>query len=222
MRESGLTARRMIRWIGVAAGLLLLALLLWHALVLWRAHQRTPEVLVRAASGELELADLSPERRRWILMVEDPNFLDHGGMDVSAIGQGNTNITQSLVKTFYFKRFKPGFAKIEQVLIAGLVLDPALSKDGQLKAYLNHAYLGQDGPRPIVGYADAARTWFGKPFGQLSEREFLSILAVTIAPNQLSPVRNKAAHADRLRRVERLVAGQCAPADRSDVSYRNC
>jgi hypothetical protein len=45
----------------------LLALIIYEGWALWRAQQRTPEVVWLARTGELALADLTPERRRWLL-----------------------------------------------------------------------------------------------------------------------------------------------------------
>ena len=204
------------------AALLIVALAVFEAFAVWRAHQRTPEVLERAAEGELSLAALTPKRRSILLAVEDPGFHRHRGVDFSTPGQGRTSLTQSLVKLFYFDRFRPGFAKIEQSLIARFVLDPALSKDGQLRAYLNHAYFGHFKGRPVIGFADAARTYFGREFRELDDRQFLSLVAMLMAPNKLDPIRNGPANAERARRIERLLAGRCSPDGVSDVTYDNC
>jgi membrane carboxypeptidase/penicillin-binding protein len=214
--------RRAGKWLLGAAGLALLALALWEGFAVWRAWQRTPAVLAKAAQGELDLSDAGPRRLAWIVKVEDPNFLRHRGFDWSTPGQGNTNLTQSLVKSFYFDRFQPGFAKIEQALIARFVLDPALSKQDQLKAYLNHAYLGQERGRPIIGYAAAARSYYNKPFAALTDDEFLSLLAMTIAPRDLNPRANPQENKARVARIKRYLAGECAPADRGDIRYERC
>lgn len=208
-----------------AGALLLAALLLFLAYegaAVWQAWRQTPGVVQRARTGELALSDLSPERRAWLVQVEDPAFWSHDGTDWTTPGQGNTNLTQSLVKRFYFERFRPGFAKIEQVLIARFVLDRALSKPEQLRAYLNHAYLGEGRSGPIIGYAAAARAFFGKEFAALSDGEFLAILATSIAPKEFDPRRRPQANAERVRRIRRLVSGQCAASGRGDVRYKDC
>jgi membrane peptidoglycan carboxypeptidase len=202
--------------------LLLIALVVFEVFAVWRAQQRTPEVLRRAAQGELQLADLSPKRREMLLKVEDPGFYRHKGFDASTPGQGRTNLTQSLVKRFYFENFQPGFAKIEQSLIARFVLDSALNKEGQLRAYLNHTYFGNFKGRPVIGFADAARTYFGRDFSELDDRQFLSLVAMLMAPNHLDPVRHAKENAERVRRIERMLAGRCAPTGVADVTYETC
>jgi membrane peptidoglycan carboxypeptidase len=207
-------------------GLLLAGALLlfvaYEVFALWRAWQRTPAVVSLARTGPLTLEDLSPERRRWLLAVEDPGFERHRGIDFTTPGQGNTTLPQSLVKLFYFERFRPGFAKIEQVLIARLVLDRALTKHEQLRAYLNHAYFGESRRGPIIGFEGAARAYFGTPFARIDDDQFLAIVATSIAPRELDPRRHPGANAERVRRIKRLVAGSCAPEDLGDVRYRRC
>jgi membrane peptidoglycan carboxypeptidase len=198
------------------------ALLFYEGLALYRARQRTPDVIATAARGELTLADLSERRRAMLLRVEDPAFYTHRGLDFSTPGQGMTNLTQSLVKIFYFDSFEPGFAKIEQSLIARFVLDPAMSKDAQLAAFLNHASFGHIRGRPVTGFADAARTYPGRSFADLDDRQFLSLVAMLMAPNALDPVRHKDANAERVRRIEALLAGRCRPVGLRDVTYEAC
>ena len=208
--------------IGVLAALLLVGLVAYESYAVWRAKQRTPEVLAAAATGELKLSDVPPRRLAMLLKVEDPNFYGHKGVDFSTPGAGMTSITQGLVKRFYFDRFRPGFAKVEQSLIARFVFDPALPKQGQLQAYLNFTYFGSSKGRPVIGYADAARTYHGKELDQLSDRQFLSLVAMTMAPNRLDPVRHPQASAERVRRIEAMLAGKCKPTGLRDVAYKAC
>lgn len=133
---------RAVRLVAKLAGLLLVALILFEGYALWRADRRTPDVLAAAAEGELDLGDLPKRRLDMLVKIEDPGFYSHRGVDFSTPGAGMTSITQSLVKRFYFNDFQPGFAKLEQSLIARFILDPAMSKDAQLKAYLNFSHYG--------------------------------------------------------------------------------
>lgn len=214
--------KRALKWSGLTLAALLLGLVAYEALQLSRAKQRTPAVLAAASKGELEPSDLPERRRRMLLKVEDPNFYGHRGVDFTTPGAGMTSITQSLVKRFYFERFQPGFAKLEQSLIARFVLDPAMPKDRQLQAYLNFTYFGSDKGRPVIGYANAARAYYGRELAQLSDREFLSLVAMTIAPNALDPLRRRQANAERVRRIEALLAGKCSPTGLRDVTYEAC
>ena len=202
---------------------ILLLLAGYEAVQVFRAKARTPAALASVASRPIKLADLSEKRRAMLLKVEDPGFYRHHGMDMSTPGAGWTTITQSLVKHLYFPNgFKPGFAKIEQSLIAWWVLDPAVSKDEQLEIFLNHSSFGADGRRDVIGFADAARTYYGKPFDQLGDHEYLSLVAMLKAPYALDPKRHPQENAQRTERIEALIAGRCAPAGWTDTDYPGC
>ena len=203
-------------------GLALGVLLIFEAYAVWRATQRTPAVLVEAAKGELRIADVPKRRIDMLLKVEDPSFYSHHGVDFSTPGASMTTITQGLVKRFYFTHFHKGFPKIEQSLIARFVLDPAMPKNDQLQAYLNFTYFGRSAGHPVIGYANAARAYYGRQFAQLNDREFLSLVAMTIAPSELDPVRHKAANDERVRRIEAMLAGKCRPEGLRDVTYESC
>lgn len=196
--------------------------LLYEGLAVARARAATPAVLARAATGELPLSSLSRQRIDMLLTVEDPGFYRHRGVDFSTPGQGRTTLTQALVKRFYFDDFQPGFAKIEQSLIAWLVLDPAMTKPQQLSAFVNHASFGHFGGRHIVGFAHAARTYYDSEFSALSEGQFLGLVAMLMGPNKLDPIRRAEANTERVARLEALLAGRCKPAGWSDVTYGAC
>ena len=200
----------------------LAALIAYEGFALVRAKQRTPAVLAAAAQGELRYDDLPPSRREMLLRVEDPGFFGHRGIDLSTPGAGMTTITQSLVKHFYFDDFQPGFAKLEQSLIARFVLDPAMPKEAQLTAFLNSTPFGTARGRRVTGFAEAARVYYGRELAALGDREFLSLVAMLMAPARLDPLRHPAANAERVRRIERLLAGRCAPRGLRDVAYEGC
>jgi membrane carboxypeptidase/penicillin-binding protein len=222
MLENALVKKRALRFLLGSMALLVAGLLIYEGIALYRAKQRTPAVIARATAGELPLQLLSSRRRAMLLKVEDPGFYEHRGIDFSTPGQGKTTMTQSLVKIFYFEDFEPGFAKIEQSLIARFVFDPAMSKDAQLAAFLNHARFGSRRGRPVTGFADASRTFYGREFAALTDRQFLSLVAMLMAPKKLDPLRHPQANAERVRRIEALLAGRCRPAGLSDVTYQAC
>jgi hypothetical protein len=119
-------------------------LVAFEAHAVWQADGRTVDILAAALAKPqpLGVEQLSARQIDVLLAVEDPAFHDHGGIDVASPGQGMTTITQALVKFLYFDPFEPGFAKIEQSLIAWLVLDRHLDKQQQLALFLNQAYFG--------------------------------------------------------------------------------
>lgn len=197
-------------------------MIVYEALALFRARARTPLVIEQSRNRPLALDTIPPRRLAMLLRVEDPGFFEHRGVDFSSPGQGMTTITQALVKRFYFDRFRPGFAKIEQSLIARFVLDPAMSKRDQLEVFVNHASFGDFPEGPIIGLEAAARHFYRRPFAELGDREFLSLVATLMAPNALDPRRHPTANAERVRRIEALLAGRCAPRGLRDVTYEDC
>ncbi len=212
----------MWRYIGFAALGFFVALTAYELFALLRARQATPKVLAAAARGELKIATVPGRRLEMLLKVEDPGFYEHRGVDFSTPGAGMTSITQSLVKRFYFDNFEPGFAKLEQSLIARFVLDPAMPKRAQLQANLNHSHFGAVKGRRIVGFADAARGFYGREFADLTDRQFLGLVAMMMAPKTYDPIRQPKANAGRVRRIEAMLAGRCRPQRLRDVALEAC
>ncbi len=207
------------------AGLLLalpLLLAVYESVAVLRARARTDEALQSVRTREIPLSAIPERRIRMLLAVEDPGFHRHRGIDFATPGQGMTTLTQSLAKFLYFERFTPGIAKLELMLVARFALDPAVSKDEQLEIFINHARLGSRRGRPVIGFADAARTFYGRELHQLSDREYLTLVAMLIAPGRLDPVRHRSANAERTNRIEALLAGRCRPRGLRDVHYPDC
>jgi membrane peptidoglycan carboxypeptidase len=170
----------------------------------------------------LKWKDLGVWQQSALIKVEDPNFFSHNGTDFSTKGAGFTTITQAIVKKLYFKHFTPGFKKIEQSVIARYAVTPVISKDVQLTAFFNVAYFGDEGGREIKGFADASQTYFGKPVAQLGQDEFLGLIAMLIAPNELKPRPDNKRSAIRVARIKNLIAGRCEPRGLMDVYLDAC
>ncbi|RYY25693.1 MAG: glycosyl transferase family 51 [Sphingomonadales bacterium] len=194
----------------------------YEGVAVWRAQQRTPAILASVADRPLKLADLPEGRRAALIAVEDPGFYSHHGLDFFTPGAGLTSIAQALVRRLYFDEFSPGFATIEQSLIARFAFDAAVPKDEQLEIFLNQASFGAPDGRPVIGFPAAARTFYGRDVADLSEREYLSLVAMLITPDTLDPNEHAAANEQRVRRIEALLAGRCAPAHLFDVQYGTC
>ena len=179
----------------------------------------TKQLALAAEKGPLlKYSDLSPRQESILLAIEDPMFRKHHGVDLSTPGAGWTTITQGLAKSLYFPRgFKPGVAKIRQTLIAQNALDPLVSKNKQLTLYLNITYLGNHKGRQVSGFADAAQTYFQKDFSELTEREFVSLVAMTIAPDHLEP--KSEANKQRVTNIEAYLQGAYTPTDVLDLKF---
>lgn len=200
------------------------ALITYQAYVLWRAHGRTDQIRSATLSRPqaITLQGLTAEQKDILLTVEDPAFFAHRGVDFSSPGQGMATITQALVKRLYFEEFHPGLAKIEQSLIAVFVLNRRFTKEEQLTVFLNQAYLGEQNGQPVLGFAEASRAYFGKPFHALTMDEFIGLVGMLIAPNTLRPDLHPEAHQQRVQRIKLLLAGGCQPKGVFDPWYREC
>ena len=196
--------RRRSRWLLALLIGLPLCVIAYESFAVLRARARTAEVLAEVRTREVPLAAIPERRLRMLLAVEDPGFFGHRGIDFATPGQGMTTMTQSLAKFLYFDRFTPGLAKLELMLVARFALDPAASKSEQLEIFLNHARFGSREGRRINGFAAAARAWYGRDLAALTDREYLSLVAMLIAPKTLDPIRNREANAERVR--------PCSPA----------
>lgn len=205
-----------------AAMVVAIAFLAYEGAMVWRAREKTPEILAAVADRPVTLDMLTPERRHLLLSVEDPSFYRNQGVDFSTPGQGMTTLTQALVKRLYFDNFKSGFAKIEQTLIARYVLYPAMDKDEELELMLNQAYFGHVNGKPVIGFGEAAGVYYNTSVPALTDEEFASLVAMLIAPNALDPITHPRENAERVARINRLVSGQCRPDGWLDVWYKAC
>jgi membrane peptidoglycan carboxypeptidase len=177
-------------------------------------------------SGDLSLTtnDFHGSRLQWLLKVQDPTFYQHHGVDWQTPGAGYTTLTQGLVKRlFYPSGFKPGllrWRKIQQIIIA-IAFNSRVSKNEQLRLFVNLAYMGTRNGNPIVGFSQAAQVYFGKNFQTLTDEEYLSLVATLLAPERYSPIQ-LAANQERVTRIHRLIAGFCKPNGLADVEYVEC
>ena len=201
---------------------IILCIIAYYAIIILKARINTPGIIQKALGAEaikLKAKDLSRWQQDALLAVEDPNFYHHHGIDLKTPGAGITTITQGLVKIFYFEHFKPGIAKLRQSLIARYALDPLVSKDIQLTLFLNYIYLGKIEGKTIRGFAEAAKAYYKKPFNKLSEEEYLSMVAMIIAPENFNIITRPQANAERTGRIKKVVSGEYKPKNLMDLYY---
>jgi membrane carboxypeptidase/penicillin-binding protein len=163
-------------------------------------------------------------RREWLLRVDDPNFYRHHGIDSRTPGAGFTTITQGLVKILFFDDFQPGmfrWRKVKQTIVA-LAFNARVSKDEQLMLFVNAVYLGNREGHDVKGFSAASVEYFGKPFAQLSDDEFLQLVAMIVAPDKFNLATHPDQNRERVQRIKRLLAGECAPSTARDVEYVGC
>lgn len=196
--------------------------IIYNVIVVINARKETPLIVQKAlqsAAMKLQLSDLTREQRHILLKVQDPNFYNHKGYDFSTPGTGLTTISQGLVKIYYFDNFKPGVQKIKQTLISRFAFDPLTPKDTILKLFINKVYLGHHQGKAVNGFEDASHLYYNKSFNQLSEEEYLSLVAMIRAPATFHCITNKNENHLRVSRIKKMLAGDYVPVDNSDWLY---
>jgi membrane peptidoglycan carboxypeptidase len=124
----------------------------------------------------------------------------------------------------FFGDFKPGllrWRKVQQSAIA-LAFDARVSKQEQLSLFVSSVYLGTTNGRDVRGFSDASQTYFRKPPRELTDQEFLSLLAMILAPNKYNVSTHPQENHERVQRIQNLLAGRCRPAGFTDVEYTGC
>ncbi len=215
--------RKALGWIAFALALGLVGLAGFQYNRLSIAHAKTDAAFAPYLEPDyagLVWADLGPQKQRIWLTVEDPAFFTHNGVDFRSPGAGLTTISQSLAKRLYFDPFKPGFAKLEQSLIAIRVINARIAKEVQLAAALDLFWFGRGDQGALIGFDAAAQHHFGRGVTQISDGEFTQLVAMLIGPNAV-PMGSEAL-AERVARIERLLTQACTPTDWRDVWLEGC
>jgi membrane carboxypeptidase/penicillin-binding protein len=203
-------------------GLILTTIVIYYAGVILNARANTPGIVQDALNSgrmKLELKDLTDDQLQALLKVQDQNFYNHSGFDISTPGTGVTTISQGLVKMYYFDNFKPGIQKIKQTLIARFAFDVMTPKDTILKLFINDVYLGHHNGKEIKGFENAANSYLDKTFKELTWDEYLGLVAMIRAPNGLHFIANKEVNQERVLRIKKLLSGEYVPVDNSDWLY---
>jgi monofunctional glycosyltransferase len=129
-------------------------------------------------------ARISPFLRRAVLVAEDSDFYEHGGVDVQAmrealekdwkrkrITHGGSTITQQLAKNLYLSPSRNPVRKVREYFLAR-ALENHLSKKRILELYLNVVEMGER----VYGAEAASRQYFGVSAAALSPEQ-ASLLA---------------------------------------------
>jgi len=225
--------KKRVAWL-LIAGLLIvvLAFFLYSLAVIYNAREYTTSTVLsdfnssrwrpfqgKAVDFEVQKGDIPDHFIRLLLKVEDPGFYSHNGIDLSTPGAGLTTITQAIVKKLYFNKFKSGFMKLKQSLIAVFVVDKMISKDDQITLFLNSMYFGTVDGNPQVGLQSAARSYFQKDAGDLSKDEFISLIATIVSPDTFNPRDHPAWNKLRSDRIRKLDSGEYSPKGLMDQYY---
>lgn len=148
------------------------------------AYHEIPQVLVNA-----------------VLAAEDRRFFSHGGIDPIRIVQalivdlregdavqGASTLTQQFVKNYFLTPDRTWRRKFADAYMA-ILLEKRLSKTQIFELYCNEVYLGQIGSFSIVGFGEAADSFFGKRVKDLTLEEAATLAGIITAPNRYTPLR---------------------------------
>ncbi len=180
-----------------------------------RARARALEVDGRGAES------LSSERLAALIKVQDPSFFVHSGIDFSTHGAGLTTLTQSLSKRLAFSTFRPGMGKIRQTGYA-IGLDSVLTKQEQIALFLDTVSMGNSRNGWVTGFHQASWVFFDASPNDISEQQFLSLIAVLIAPSRLKLSAPDQLLDERVRRIDLLIKNDCQPNGFNDVWLEGC
>ncbi len=195
------------------------ALVAYEAYAVGIAYKKLDHQLLSYASVTPRDLGLNEKRQEILIKIQDPAFFDHTGIEWPS-PLTTTTITQSLVKRLFFDKFTKGFKKIEQTLIARFVVNPNISKETQLVAFMSTAYLGEKDGKQLFGFDQGAHSWFNKSLSELNDDEYLSLVAMLPGPNRLRP--NTAASRERVRRIKQVLNGECIYEHVSQIFLDQC
>jgi hypothetical protein len=220
--HAGAVKKKYWKRILIIIGVLLVVILSYFTFVTIKARLDTPNIVKKALSSNqvtLRVSNLSQWQINALLKVEDPNFYHHRGIDLKTPGAGLTTITQAVVKKLYFTQFTPGIAKIKQSLIARFAFDPLVSKEQQLQLFINYMYFGSVFGKSVIGIDAAAHVYYHRSISELTEDEYLSLIAMIAAPESFHLLNRRSANAERCARIKKVISGAYQPKSLMDMYY---
>jgi membrane carboxypeptidase/penicillin-binding protein len=230
----------MVKKIAITIGVLLGILVAYLAAASAWAYTVTPTVIALASKQPAtDLRSLPDSTVQILLRVEDPGFRKHKGVDPFTPGQGMATITSSLARSLYLHRYDLGgvggvgqavFRTVDKYAAPvdlapeamALVVNRKVSKDKQLRLFVQNVYMGTQNGRPVYGIGDAARVYFGKRTRDLTRRYVIALVGMMVDPDELHPLNHPDALAERIARIDRLLHRQCKPRGAFDVYYADC
>lgn len=82
--------------------------------------------------------------------------------------------------------------------------------------------MGQVDGREVDGLDAASQAYFGRHISGLGEDEYVALVAMIAAPGRFHLQEHPEANAERVRRIQRLIAGACAPSGWMDWELAGC
>lgn len=151
----------------------------------------------RHSPGFVPLNQMPPALTQAVVAIEDERFYLHDGIDYIGVvraglanlsddlSQGASTITMQVARNFFLSREKTYTRKLYEALLAYRI-ESSFSKDEILELYMNKIYLGEG----AYGFAEAARTYFGKSLSALTLAESAMLAGLPKAPSANNPVVN--------------------------------
>lgn len=181
---------------------------------------------------------LTEEQVSILIKIEDPTFYEHIGINISK-GQGLTTITSSISRDIFLFRSKLGGVQGSlQSFYAGvfrcckkfdfgrdvmaLVLNCHLPKEKQLSFYISNSYMGSHNGAGVTGLSQASQAYYGKPLSEITNKEFIGLVAMLKAPNYFHPINKPETHKLRAEKIQQIASGKCQPNGWFDTSYEHC
>lgn len=150
----------------------------------------------------MQLSDAPKLLTDTLMLVEDRSFYDHWGLSPRGLAramftnalagrtvQGGSTLTQQLVKNVLLTNERSLWRKLNEAVMA-LLVEYHYDKNTILEAYLNEIYLGQEGPRPLHGFALASRHYFNRPVEELRSDQIAMLVGLVKGPSQYDPWRS--------------------------------
>jgi monofunctional glycosyltransferase len=215
VRNKNIMRRKLIYLLALICG----ALVTYEAYAVVIAYKKLPNQFAPYVSVTASDLGLSEKRQEILIKIQDPAFFEHTGIEWPN-PLTTTTITQSLVKKLFFDNFTKGFKKIEQTLIARFVVNPNISKETQLVAFMSTAYFGEKDGKQLFGFGQGAQAWFSKPLSKLNDDEYLSLIAMLPGPNMLKP--NTVKSKQRIDRIKLVLNGDCVYEHVSQIFLDQC
>jgi penicillin-binding protein 1A len=144
------------------------------------------------------------------LSTEDRSFYQHWGVDLWGVAraavtdithmkikEGGSTITQLLARNVFLTHERTWTRKLKEIALA-IQLERNYSKDQILEMYFNQIYFGEG----AYGVDAAAKTYFGRPLGELGLPECALLAGIPANPSLYSPRHHPGAA--RLRRSKVL------------------
>ena len=151
----------------------------------------------------VELKEIPRSLEEATIAIEDENFYEHDGIDVSAIAraavenveagdieQGASTITQQLVRNLYIAKPEDTLERKLQEAQMAMDYEDRFTKKQILEQYLNTATYGTNGGDTAVGVEAASQVYFNKHVSDLNARESALLAGLPQAPSQYNPFIN--------------------------------